>query len=52
MGGATWEIITAVDLTIGGIFLFNGIFMPMLIAYCFAVHIKMTASNGPDLADV
>ena len=52
MGGATWEIITAVDLTIGGIFLFNGIFMPFLIAYCFAVHIRVTASDDPDLADV
>ena len=52
MGGATWEIITAVDLTIGGIFLLSGIFMPMLIAYCFAVHIRVTASDDPDLADV
>ena len=52
MGGATWEIITAVDLTIGGIFLFSGILMPFLIAYCFAVHIRLTASDSPDLADV
>ena len=42
----------AVDITIGGIFLFNGIAMPFLIAYCFAVHIRLTASDSPDLADV
>lgn len=38
---------TAVDLTIGGIFVFNGIFMPFLIAYCFAAHIRTTGDAGP-----
>jgi hypothetical protein len=39
--------VSAVDLTIGGIFLFNGISMPFLIAYCFAAHIRMTGDAGP-----
>jgi hypothetical protein len=42
MGGVAWEIIGAVDLTIGGIFLTTGVGMPIMLVYVFRRHIKLT----------